>query len=81
MQPAEHKARFSSFVKKLQEAVQMIVPTNLERYQKAAVLALNWINDTMNVKAIRDEFLELLRRVVIRNLILFALHLKTNVIS
>jgi hypothetical protein len=63
MQPAQHASRFLHFAKDLEEAVQKVVPTDLGRYQKAAVLAMDWDNDTMNVKVLRDELLGVLRRV------------------
>jgi hypothetical protein len=63
MQPVQHASRFLHFAKDLEEAVQKVVPTDLGRYQKAAVLAMDWDNDTMNVKVLRDELLGVLRRV------------------
>lgn len=44
------------------QAVSRAVPRDLERYQKAAVLAFARSSDNIGVKTLRDEFLGLLRR-------------------
>lgn len=61
--PAAHQAKFSQFAGDLQQAVRQYVPTDLGRYQRAAIFAFDWNNDTMGVKGLRDELLGLLKRV------------------
>jgi hypothetical protein len=61
--PAAHQAAFDEFAKDLQTAVQQWVPTDLNRYQRAAILAFDWNNDTMGVSNLRNDLLRLLNRV------------------
>jgi hypothetical protein len=60
---AVHKQQLEGFATDVQKAVKLCLPTDLERYQKAAVFAFDWSNDTMGVAPLRDEFLTILHKV------------------
>jgi hypothetical protein len=61
--PAAHQAHFDKFAKDLEPAVQQWVPTDLEGYKSAAVLSIDWSNDTMGVSNLRNDLLQILNRV------------------
>ncbi len=63
MLPAAHQERFSKFAKDLESAVKTAIPAGFGKYERAAIMAFDWSNDTMGVKALRDELLRLLKRV------------------
>jgi hypothetical protein len=61
MLPAAHQERFSKFAKDLESAVKSAIPAGFGRYERAAIMAFDWNNDTMGVKALRDDLLRLFK--------------------